>query len=186
MITRKPSRRILKILCHITIVFLIIVATVVTTLSLTIFKRKEPRVHLENFHLTYLSNETITVKVVVKVKNPNYESFKYKNTTASITYRGIIVALVPIEPRFVPARGKLNFTITSVDLLVYKMVENPKFFEDIVSYGGFNFTSSATLHGKVGILKFLKFHAKVFCTCDISYLILSQNVTSRCMTKVKL
>lgn len=123
--------------------------------------------------------------LLVKIKNPNYGSFKYKQTGVDVKYQGIVVGLVPLEPRLVPDRNKLNFGISSVDLSVYKMLESPKFVED-ASIGSFNFSSFATLRGKVKVLKVLKFHAKVFCTCDVSFFIMSQNITSICTTKIKL
>ncbi|GMN58129.1 hypothetical protein TIFTF001_027216 [Ficus carica] len=147
-------RRSLKIFCGVTIIIFFTVAVVVTTLSLTVFKPKDPEVHLENFNLTYFPNGkwTIIVDLLVKIKNPDYGSFKYKQTVVDVKYQGTVVGLVPLEPRLVPARDKLNFGISSVDLSVYKMLESPKFVED-ASIGSFNFTSFATLRGKVKVLK---------------------------------
>ena len=158
----KPSRRNLKICCGLTLIFLVIATAVVTTLWFTTFKPKEPRVVLDNFHLLYFPNGTLTVKVdlVVNVNNPNYGTFKYKNTTVKVRYREVIAAHVSIGPRLLPARGKVKFNV-SANILAYKMVPSPEFEEDL-RLGSFNFTASAIIKGKVKALKVLKMKAKAF------------------------
>ncbi|XWS64100.1 hypothetical protein CRYUN_Cryun06bG0157900 [Craigia yunnanensis] len=191
--TSIASRRGLKICCGLTAIFLVIIAIVLTTLALTVFKPKNPEIivypqGLENiaFGLGGFSNTTVnaTVGMVVAINNPNYGSFKFKNTTAFVNYRGGIVAEVQIEQSLVPAHGKPNIS-TSADFMVDRLISNPLFWGDVLA-GSVNLTTEATVHGKVTVLNILKLHASVLSRCDISILIHSQSVESTCTTKLKL
>ncbi|XVF43399.1 hypothetical protein PTKIN_Ptkin02bG0037000 [Pterospermum kingtungense] len=189
----KTSRRGLKICCAATAIFLVILAIVVTTLALTVFKPKNPKITLypqglENigFGLGGFTNGTMnaTIGMVVAINNPNYGRFKFKNTTSFVNYRGDVVAEVPIEQSLVPAHGKVNIS-TSADFMVDRLISNPSFWSDVLA-GSVNFTTDATVHGKVTLLNILKLHASVPSTCDISVFIKSQSVKSTCKTKIKL
>ncbi|KAL5573301.1 hypothetical protein UlMin_022898 [Ulmus minor] len=187
MIKIKKLPRGLKICCGLTALLLVIVTIIIVTLCLTIFKPKQPYVTLNQMNLSLTSiNGTpdFQIDLVVSIQNPNYGSFKYKNTTASVSYHKRIVAEVPIESRRVPARDELNFT-TTADILDYKIVENPKYMEDL-SAGQFNFSSKATLHGKVRVLKMFKFRATVFSTCQIFFFLNSWDFQSSCITEIDL
>ncbi|KAI8551901.1 hypothetical protein RHMOL_Rhmol06G0223100 [Rhododendron molle] len=85
--------------------------------------------------------------MVITISNPNYGSFKYKNTKAYISYRGTNIAEVPIEHEVVPARGELNIR-TYASVTADKLVLNHHFLKDLVT-GRFDLTSSATLQGTV-------------------------------------
>ncbi|XVE85639.1 hypothetical protein DITRI_Ditri17bG0106700 [Diplodiscus trichospermus] len=195
----KTSRRGLKICCGVTAIFILIIAIVLTTLALTVFKPKNPEITvypqgLENiafgrlggFSNNFLSNATanVTVGMVVAISNPNYGSFKFKNTTAFVNYRGDVVAEVPIQQSLVPAHGKLNIS-TSADFMVDRLVSNTSFWADVFA-GSVNFTTGATVHGMVTMLKVLKLHASVPSSCVISIFVLSQSVESSCKSKIVL
>ncbi|XVE91764.1 hypothetical protein REPUB_Repub01dG0039600 [Reevesia pubescens] len=115
--TAKTSRRGLKICCGVAAIFIVIIAIVVTTLALTIFKPKNPE---------------ITVY-------PQAE--------------------VPIEQSLVQGHGKLNIS-TSADIMVDRLISNISFWADVFA-GSVNFTTDATVHGKVTVVKILKLHASV-------------------------
>ncbi|XWS69526.1 hypothetical protein CRYUN_Cryun04dG0186600 [Craigia yunnanensis] len=193
MSSSKTSRRSLKICCGVTAIFLVIIAIVLATLALAVFKPKNPEITvypqgLENidFGLGGFSNGTVnaTVGMIVMIKNRNYGSFKFKNTTAFVNYRGGIVAEVPIQQSLVPEHGKLNIS-TSADIMVDRLISNPSFWGDVLA-GSVNLTTEATVHGKVTVFKILKLHASVPSRCDISIFIQSKSVQSTCKTKLKL
>lgn len=187
---RSPSRG-LKICCLVTTLFLVVSLIVMTILALTVFKPKQPEISarpvgVENIQYTLFPNVTlnVTLSMLVTINNKNYGSFSFKNATAYVTYHDTVVALVPMEHAFVPARGKINIT-TSVDLMGDKLISNPHFMEDVTS-GIFNLISTADLHGKVTVLKFVKFGATAFSTCDISFSIKTQQIDSKCKSKLKM
>lgn len=191
METDKTSRRGLKICCGATAIFLVIVIIILTTLSLTILKLKQPiidakPVGVQNIQFSLFPSATlnVTLNMLITIENRNrIGSFKYKNATAYVHYRDSIVAEVPIQADFVPARGKVNMT-TSVDLMGETILSNPNFMSDVAS-GSLNMTSIASLHGRVSILNFLKLHAMALSTCNISCFILTKTIDSKCKSKMK-
>ena len=90
---------------------------------------------------------------------------------------------VPIVHNLIPARSKVNIT-TSADLIVDRMISNPDFLVDVET-GCLRLTSEATLHGKVRVVKILKFRATAYSTCYFSFHILSQALESKCISKIK-
>ncbi|POO01881.1 Late embryogenesis abundant protein [Trema orientale] len=185
-------RRGLLICCGVTALILIVAASIIVTLAFTVFKPKEPEITarpagLENIEYSLSPNVTVnvTVDMIITIDNgKNYGSFKFKNTTAYVNYRGDVVAQVPIKHSLVPARGKLNIT-SPADFMLSKVISNPSFSEDFLS-GSLNLTSMATLHGKVGLFKVVKMQATAFSTCDISVFVIDREVQSKCESKLKL
>ncbi|WOH11745.1 hypothetical protein DCAR_0831236 [Daucus carota subsp. sativus] len=183
------SRRGLKICCGVTALIIIILIVVAIILFFTVFKPKQPEVSLRSvnlqnikfFPLPFLLN--VTLGITVLVDNPNYGSFKYKDSTTYVTYHGTEIAEAPIQHDMVPARGTHDIS-TIVVVEGEKMILNPSFPADSKA-GVFNFTTSTTLHGKATALKILKIKVKSVNTCDISLVPLTQNVTAVCTSKIK-
>lgn len=94
------------------------------------------------------------------------------------------MAEVPIPKQAVSSRGMINIT-TPGNFDIEKMVASSSFFNDVV-VRSFNFTSGVTLHGKVKVIKILKLRAISISTCNISYFLDTQNVQSKCKSKLKL
>ncbi|GJX84769.1 hypothetical protein Tco_0335543 [Tanacetum coccineum] len=150
------SRKILKICCGF-VALLMIILIVSIILLFTVFKLKHPKVtthptHLENVEFRLLPNVSINATIVlnVTISNRNHGSFKFRDSTAYVDYRGTLITEIPIEHAKIPARS--NFTITAyANVTAEKMVTNPNFYNDIES-GYLNFTSTATLKGeRIGI-----------------------------------
>ncbi|KAF7140031.1 hypothetical protein RHSIM_Rhsim06G0159600 [Rhododendron simsii] len=160
-------------------------------LYFAMLKPKEPHVtphpaSLENIQLRLFPKFrlNVTLGMVITIRNPNYGSFKYKNTKAYISYRGTNIAEVSIEPEVVPARGELNIR-THASVTADKLVLNHHFLKDLVT-GRFDLTSRATLQGTVSVLKVFKLRAEVFSTCDISIVVLTRGLESKCESKIRL
>ncbi|GMI99832.1 hypothetical protein like AT3G05975 [Hibiscus trionum] len=193
MVSAKASRG-LKICCGVTAIIVAIVAIVFVVLAFTVFKPKNPEITvypigLEDIGLDLqgvLNTSAInaTVPMVIAINNRNYGSFKFKNTTGFINYRGNVVATVPLQQSLVPARGKLNIS-TAADFMVDRLIANSTFWADVLT-GSVNFSSDATVHGKVKMFNVLKIGASVPSKCDISIFIKSRIVQSICKTKIKL
>ncbi|KAJ4703180.1 Late embryogenesis abundant protein [Melia azedarach] len=187
----KRSCRGLKVCCGVTAILLISLLTVLIVLLLTLFKPKEPKITsepptLENFDLIFFPviELNMTLGIVVTVDNRNYGSFKYKNSTAYVSYHGIVVAEAPIEDGKIPARGKHNIS-TSITVFADKLASNSNFLGDSFS-GVLNFSSTTTLRGKVSMLKFFNIKASSYSSCDISIFIQKQSIDSVCKSKVRL
>ena len=181
----------LRICMVVSSLFLIIVVTMLLTLILTIFKPKDPDisvhpVDLENFELFQPSVTKVPLGLVITIVNPNHGSFKYINSTGYLIYHDTIVAEVPLVTKFVPARSTINVS-TFAGVMTRQLESDPKFWSDI-EVGTLNFTSKATLPGKVTMLKIFKLKATVYITCDISFKlnISSMDADSSCISKIKL
>ncbi|KAK7272298.1 hypothetical protein RJT34_28804 [Clitoria ternatea] len=185
------ANRGLKICLIVSLLFLVILSIVMVTLFATILKPKDPdiSVHpigLENLQFSLLPNLTmnVTIGMFITIGNPNYESFKYSNSTGYINFYDTVVAEVPIEAALVPARGKINVN-TYADFMVEKLISNPNFWPDILG-GTLNLTSTAELPGKARMLKIIRLKATAYSLCDISLNISSKHVDTKCISKIKL
>lgn len=185
------AARGLKICLAVSLLFLIIVTTVIVALALTIFKPKDPVISVYPFGLESFDNFSmspelnVTIGMLVTMENPNYGSFKFINSTSYVKFEDTVVAEVPMESEFVPARSTINVT-THADFMVKKLIYNPKFFSDILLSGTLNMTSTAALPGKVTMLKIIKFKATAYSSCDIYFHVISMRADTKCTTKIKL
>ncbi|KAF4368516.1 hypothetical protein F8388_018640 [Cannabis sativa] len=155
-----------------------------------VFKPKEPQIManptgLEKIDYSFTPNMTINLDMIVTIDNKeNYGSFKFKNSTAYVNYRGDVVAEIPIGQNIVPAHGKLNIT-SSTDFMIGKVISNPNFLLDFID-GRLNLTSIAILHGKVNLFNIVKRHATASSYCDISFKIDDKNIQTICKSKINL
>ncbi|KAI4383267.1 hypothetical protein MLD38_009127 [Melastoma candidum] len=183
--------RALKLCCLAMASFLAVLAAVVISLSLTVFKPKQPEITAHPFGLENLqfnlpandSSSNVTIGMLVTIENPNYSGFEYQNSAAQINYRGIIVGEVPIERRMIPARSKVNITSTA-NLIMDKLIAAPGFIGDFLA-GHLEMVSAARLPGKVVVLKIVRFPATVNNTCRININIESHSANSKCITRIK-
>jgi hypothetical protein len=184
------TTRNIKICLLVSTIFLIIVATIILSLVFTIFKPKNPVVNvypigLKNLQFFQPNLTSVPLNMVITIKNPNYGTFKTKNTTGYINYQDtIIVAEVPIGPKIFPGHRTTNVS-TIADLMIGKLISDQKFLSDVAENGSFNLTAKATLHGKVHLIKVFKVKAKVNIFCDVFFNISSLNTDSYCITKIK-
>lgn len=183
------ARKGLRICSIVSAIFLIIAATVILTLFFTIFKVKDPDVSvhpvgLENIQFFSPNSSTVPLGMVITIVNPNYGTFKSKNSTGYLKYHDTVVAKVPLERKIIPARGMINVT-TSAELMSGKLIDDQKFSTDVED-GSFNLTAMAILPGKVHMLKVFKLKAAINISCDISFNISSLATDSSCITKIKL
>ncbi|KAL2328336.1 hypothetical protein Fmac_021763 [Flemingia macrophylla] len=178
-----------KICLAMSTLFLIIVAIVIVTLILTMFKPRNPDifihpVDIEDFQLLSANATCAPLGMVITIVNKNYGSFRYKNSTGYIKYRGTIIAEVPFETRSIPARSITNVS-TSSDIMTGKLINDSNFWSDIED-GVFNMTSQATLAGKVNLVKILRIKAKVYISCGITFNLTAMDVGSSCRSKIKI
>ena len=185
------ANRGLKICLAVSLLFLVIVTIMIVTLFMTIFKPKNPEitvhpVGLEDFQFSLSPNLTInvTLGMIITIRNPNYGSFQYINSTSYVKFHDTVVAEVPIEAELVPARSQINVN-TSADFMVAKLINDPNFLSDVLG-GTLNFTSTIALPGKARMLNIIKLKATSYSTCDISVNISSRNVDTNCKSKIKL
>ncbi|CAL5207302.1 unnamed protein product [Lathyrus oleraceus] len=180
----------LKICCAVTSIFLIVVLVILLVLFLTDFKRKDPTITLQSvkfgrffFDVSPIIDLNASLAILVTVDNPNHGSFTYQNSTAYLNYRGRLLAEAPLLEDTIPALKSHNIT-TLLNVYV-DVTQVPDLLGDYLS-GIINFTSSTTLVGKIKILKFIKFKATSYSTCEILVYTRNQTVDSTCNTQLKL
>ncbi|KAF1863391.1 hypothetical protein Lal_00031278 [Lupinus albus] len=120
-----------------------------------------------------------------EVKNPNFASFRYSNTTTTLYYYGIMVG----EAKGPSGRAKARHTISmnvTVELITKDMISSPNLSADLGSRL-LNVTSFSRVPGQVKILKLFKKHVVVKMNCTMSFNITTQGIQEQdCKSKVKL
>ncbi|KAK1325821.1 hypothetical protein QJS10_CPA01g02253 [Acorus calamus] len=182
IIRRRCRRRILYCGC-----VAAIVGVVILVLALTVFKVREPiitmnSVNVQRFHPNKLN---LTVIADVSFKNPNAVSFRYGNTTTTISYRGSTIGEVPGPPGVAPAHRTKRMNLT-MDVLGDKLLESPNLLTD-VGAGSLGVGSLTIIGGRVKILGFIKHHVDVILNCSYTFNISTQSIPDHsCHQHVKL
>ncbi|XP_059311120.1 uncharacterized protein LOC132062600 [Lycium ferocissimum] len=175
---------------------LLILAIILIILIFTVFKIKDPIIRMNGVTVEKLDlvNTTIipmpkpgsnmTIKADVSVKNPNYSSFRYSNTTTSISYRDTVVGEARGPPGKSKARRTMRMNIT-IDIITDKIVSHPGLQDDI-STGLLTMNSFTRVGGRVKLLNMIKKHVVVKMNCSITVNITSQAIQDqKCTKKVK-
>lgn len=171
--TNVRRRKVVKI-------FAIVVALLLLTLAIIlIFKVKDPVIKLNGVMVNQLnlssplSNMSLTARV--SVKNPNFATFKYRNTSTTIYYRGTVVIG---EARGPGGRARARRTTTmniTVDLMIARILGDPNLQSD-VSSGLIPISSYTRVGGRVKVLAFITRHANVELNCSVLVNITSQAI----------
>ncbi|KAK2995831.1 hypothetical protein RJ640_006170 [Escallonia rubra] len=184
---KKTRRRKCIKCCGCIAALLLVEAVVVVILIFTVFKVKDPIVKLNNVKIDKLdlingttprpgSNMSLTADV--SVKNPNYASFKYRNTTTTLFYRGAVIGEARGPPGQTKARRTMNMSLV-VEIIVDGLMANPNLQSDVKS-GLVDFSSYTRVGGRIKMLKIIKKHVIVKMNCTMSI-----NMTSRAIQKMK-
>ncbi|KAK4738846.1 hypothetical protein R3W88_002543 [Solanum pinnatisectum] len=195
---RFHQRRCFKY-CACVSTFLFLLAIIIIILIFTVFKIKDPiitmnGVTVEKLDLVNTSGtllpipkpgSNMTIKADVSVKNPNYSSFRYSNTTTTISYRDTVVGEARGPPGKSKARKTMRMNVT-IDIITDKIVSHPGLQDDISS-GLLTMNSYTSVGGRVKLLNMIKKYVVVKMNCSITVNITSQSIQDqKCTKKVKL
>ncbi|KAL3615676.1 hypothetical protein CASFOL_041337 [Castilleja foliolosa] len=180
--------------CAIAAALLLIKAAVIVALIFTVFKVKDPVIQMNGVaveRLDLVSGTTMprpgsnmTLNADVSVKNPNYASFRYQNTTTAIYYRGVVIGEARGPPGRARARRTMRMNVT-VDVMTDRVISQPGLGSDISS-GLLTMSSYTVVGGRVKILMIRK-HVTVRMNCSMTVNISSQAIQQmKCRRKVKL
>ncbi|KAK6141060.1 hypothetical protein DH2020_025197 [Rehmannia glutinosa] len=192
-VTKTRRRRWLKC-CAFVAALLLIQATVVVILIFTVFKVKDPiirmndvtvqRLDLINGTTTPRPGSNMTLNADVSVKNPNYASFRYQNTTTTLYYRGAVIGEARGPPGRARARRTMRMNVT-VDVITDRVLNQPDLGSDINS-GLITMSSYTVVGGRVKIFV-VKKHVTVRMNCSMTVNITSRVIQQqKCKRKVKL
>ncbi|KAH6767378.1 Late embryogenesis abundant hydroxyproline-rich glycoprotein family [Perilla frutescens var. hirtella] len=173
---------------------LLIQAVVVVILIFTVFKVKDPviglngvtvdRLELINGTTTPRPGTNMSLTADVSVKNPNYASFRYQNTTTALFYRGTTIGEARGPGGRSRARRTMRMNIT-VDVITDRVMGQPELGSDISS-GLLTLSSYTEVGGKVKLLM-IKKHVRVRMNCSMTINITSRAIQEqKCKRKVKL
>lgn len=173
---------------------LLILATVIVVLIFTVFRVKEPVIRLNGMTVEKLEldngmpkpGSNLTLTADVSVKNPNLASFRYTNTTSSLSYRGTVVGEARTPPGKTKARRTSRMNIT-VDIVTDRIVSQPSLIRDIISTGLLTMDSYTRVGGRMKFLKLINRHVVVKMNCTITMNITTRSIqTQKCKRKVNL
>ncbi|MCD7456239.1 hypothetical protein HAX54_030952 [Datura stramonium] len=195
---RFHQRRCFKYCVCISTLFLILAITIII-LIFTVFKIKDPIIRMNGVTVVKLDlintsgttlpipkpGSNMTIRADVSVKNPNYASFRYANTTTTISYRGTVVGEARGPPGKSKARRTMRMNVT-IDIITDKIVSHPGLQDDI-STGLLAMNSFTSVGGRIKLLNMIKKHVVVKMNCTITVNITSQAIQDqKCTKKVKL
>ncbi|KAK1269793.1 hypothetical protein QJS04_geneDACA006972 [Acorus gramineus] len=157
-----------------------IVAVVILVLALTVFKVKEPiitmnSVNVQSFQLSMNPIKlNLTVIADVSFKNPNVVTFRYGNTTTTISYRGSTIGEVYGPSGVAPAHRTKRMNLT-MDVLGDKLLKSPSLLTDVAS-GSLGMGSLTIIGGRVKILGFIKHHVDVILNCSYNFSVSTKSI----------
>ncbi|PHT74582.1 hypothetical protein T459_21859 [Capsicum annuum] len=195
---RFHQRRCFKY-CVCVSIFIFLIAIILIILIFTVFKVKDPIITMNGVTVEKLDlvntggtilpmpkpGSNMTIKADVSVKNPNFASFRYSNTTTTISYHDTVVGEARGPPGKSKARGTTRINVT-IDIITDKIVSHPGLQNDITT-GLLTMNSYTRVGGRVKLLNMIKKHIVVKMNCSITVNITSQSIQDqKCSKKVKL
>ncbi|CAI9764859.1 unnamed protein product [Fraxinus pennsylvanica] len=189
------KRRCIKC-CGCIAAVILIQAAVVVILIFTVFKVKDPIIRMNNVIVTKLepinatmplprpgSNMSITADI--SVKNPNYASFKFPNTSTTLFLHGTVIGDAQGPPGKSKARRTTRMNVT-VNIIADRILSQPSLGDDINS-GLIAIDSYTVVGGRVKLMNIIKKHVTVKMNCTVSINITTRAIQEqKCKRKVKL
>nr|TKR97545.1 uncharacterized protein D5086_0000211900 [Populus alba] len=179
----KTHRRNCIKCCGCITAILLILATTIVVLVLTVFQVDDPvikmnKVSVQRLELangTLRTDVNVTLLADVSVKNPNAAAFKFNNGTTTVYCGGVMVGEATTPPGKAKARRTLHMNVT-VDLIPNRLSGVPNLTSDIVSVGKLTMSSNTVIRGKVRILQIIKKYLVVRVNCTMTYNFTSQAI----------
>ena len=159
---------------------LLIIAIVLITLGLTIFRPKDPKIGVENITLEELRGDigilslpptihlNVTLGLLVSIRNPNPVGFRYTESTCHMFYRGLEVGLIPIPPGAIGPGKSIRF-VSHLDLLADRLLldDTNHLIRDFLA-GSLPFSTTTHVSGHVDFLNLFRPRVKATSRCDIT------------------
>ncbi|KAF8379615.1 hypothetical protein HHK36_029056 [Tetracentron sinense] len=176
MAQSKELRRKRNIECYAHIaVGVVLLTIIILVFALTVMRIKTPDVKLrsvtvENLNVGTTASPSFNMTLIaeVSVKNKNFGHFKFENSTATVSYRGMTVGEAYIAKGRAKARKTRRMNVT-IDVNSDRLTGVSNLSSDINS-GILTLRSQAKLSGKVHLMEMIKKRktAEMSCTMTIS------------------
>lgn len=188
-------KRLRRKCCGCAAALLLIAAALIIILVFTVFRIQNPVIRLNGVNIEKLElvngtsmpkpGSNITLTADVSVKNPNYASMEYGNTSTKLMYHGAVVGEARGPPGTTKARRTARMNIT-VDIMTDRIMADPSLGEDM-SRGLVTMSSYTKVVGKVKFMKVIEKHLVVKMNCSVSLNVSSRQIQHQeCKRKVKL
>ncbi|KAG6788273.1 hypothetical protein POTOM_004335 [Populus tomentosa] len=179
----KTHRRNCIKCCGCITAILLILATTIVVLVLTVFQVDDPVIKMNNVSVqrlelakgTLRTDVNVTLLADVSVKNPNAAAFKFNNGATTVYCGGVMVGEATTPPGKAKARRTLHMNVT-VDLIPNRLLGVPSLMSDMVSVGKLTMSSNTVIRGKVRILRIIKKYLVVRVNCTMTYNFTSQAI----------
>ncbi|KAM0994632.1 hypothetical protein FF1_010158 [Malus domestica] len=191
-----PRRRTCRNVCLAATAVVFVATIVLVILCLTVFKAKNPTTTVNSAVLKDLDvslniprvsvDVNLTLGVDLSVKNPNKVGFKYKNSTASLNYRGTQVGEAQIGSGKISADQTKPMNVTLTIMADRLLGKSSELFSDVRA-GTLPLNTFTKISGKVIVLGIFKIHVVSTSSCDFSIDVGNRTVgQQRCTHKTKL
>uniref|UniRef100_A0A6N2KDD7 Late embryogenesis abundant protein LEA-2 subgroup domain-containing protein n=1 Tax=Salix viminalis TaxID=40686 RepID=A0A6N2KDD7_SALVM len=174
---------------------ILVIFLILLILGLTVFKPKQTTTTVDSTSISDLKvsldiarlsvHVNLSLDVNLSIKNPNKVSAKYKNSSASLNYRGQVVGEVPIPAGKISAdtTQPMNVTLT---LLADRLLTDSQLFSDAMA-GAIPFNTLTKISGKVSIFNLFKVHFTSTTSCDLVVFVSNRTTgDQKCKYKTKL
>lgn len=188
-------KRLVRKCCSCAAAVLLVAAALILILAFTVFKVKNPVITLNGVNIEKLEfvngtsmpkpGSNMTLRADISVKNLNYASMEYGNTSSSLLYHGTVVGEARGPPGTTRARRTARMNIT-VDIMTDRIVSQPSLSGDM-SKGMLTINSYTRVEGKVKFLKVIEKHLVVKMNCSVSLNVSSRQIQHQeCQRRVQL
>ncbi|GER26452.1 late embryogenesis abundant protein [Striga asiatica] len=193
--TAKSRRRRRLLVCSATAAgILLILAATAAALALTVFRIRDPVIRMNGVAVQRADlvagtamprpGSNMTIAADVSVKNPNFATFRYRNTTTAIYYRGVVIGEARGPPGRARAQRTMRMNIT-VDVMMDRVLSQPDLASDLAS-GVVTMSSYTVVGGRVRVLMIGK-HVTVTMNCSMTVNITSRTIMEqRCRRRVRI
>ncbi|XP_076918144.1 uncharacterized protein LOC143578442 [Bidens hawaiensis] len=192
--TKPQRRRRCIIICSSILAVLLSITIIIIILAFTVFKAKKPvlavtSVALQDFDVSVVPippSVTLNVSLAlgISIKNPNKVSIKYRNSSATLRYKGRDIGDVPIPAGKLGSDDteRLNLTVT---IFADRVVMDPQIYSDIIG-GVLPISTYAKIKAKVRVVVF-NIHVTSTSSCDINIDVRTRSIANEtCRYKNKL
>lgn len=162
--------------CGCALAILVIAAVTMIVLAFTVFHVEGPTVKMTSVAVdplptypngTIRTDANVTLVAGVSVKNPNVASFRFGNTTTTVSYGGEAVGEGLTPAGVARARRTATMNLT-VEIAMAKILGSPGFLRDYGA-GALTMDSYTRIEGRVKILNVVKKKVVVKLNCTVTY-----------------
>lgn len=158
--------------CGCVTALLLIFVVIIIVLAFTVYNVKEPKVKMNGITLlngTFTKDAPYNITLVadVSVKNTNYFTFRFVNSTTKVYYDGTGIGEGTTPPGKAKARRTKRFNV-SMAIMANKLMDIPSLRND-VSDLAVTFSTYTRIDGKVKVLNLFKRKVVVELNCTTEY-----------------